>query len=374
VTVVVASVQTGPREAAAAPIGDNAPVERQERELATVVGELARAAGRTLDPATILERTMAVLDPILGASSASVWLDDERVPRRVASRPAPGAEPGDDIDAGGVVIALEGVDRTLGRLVVTPADGRDLTAAERGLLEIAASQVAGALERTRLFSEVMELERLKSDFVARVSHELRTPITIINGFLETLLAHGDDLAADQREHMLHRSHMASSRLARLIEELLILSRIDAGVLTPAAAVVDIASLLDEVRRSAQEPDQVLIAAPEDGRCTTDADLLGRALGLLVDNAIKYGGIAEVRAVHVDGSWAFEVRDRGAGFPSDVRSNAFEMFTRSSDTTSVPGLGVGLPIARTLVEVLDGSIRIDTPADGIGAVVRVQIPG
>src|SRR3546814_6878516 len=86
----------------------------------------------------------------------------------------------------------------------------------------------------------MELERLKSDFINRVSHELRTPITIVNGFLDTLLAHGDDLRAEQRSHMLERAQLASARLGRLIEELLILSRIDAGVLIPTITTVDLA--------------------------------------------------------------------------------------------------------------------------------------
>lgn len=349
-------------------------MEREQRELSELVGELAQAAGRTLDPATILQRTMSVLAPVIGEAKASIWVDEGRAWRRVGSTGTDPDEPhGEEPAPLDVVVPLEGVDRTLGRMVVTPSPERVLDAADRGLLEIAGSQIAGALERTRLFGEVMELERLKSDFIARVSHELRTPITIINGFLETLLSHGDDLPREQRQHMLERSQLASSRLSRLIEELLVLSRIDAGVLTPAASSVSVADLVEGVRWAAQEPDQVLVVTPEGGRIVTDPDLLSRALGLLIDNAIKYGGIAEVRARRVDDGWVFEVRDRGAGFPSDVRSTAFEMFTRSSASTNVPGLGVGLPIARTIVEVLDGTIEIDQPTDGTGAVVRIELP-
>src|SRR3546814_1798557 len=92
------------------------------------------------------------------------------------------------------------------------------------------------------------------------------------------------------------------------------------------------------------------------------------------NAIKYGGIAAVEATQHDGGWTFVVRDSGAGFPVDVEATAFEMFTRSSNQTAVPGLGVGLPIARTLVEVLDGTIQIDATVDGGGALVRIEVPG
>jgi signal transduction histidine kinase len=132
-----------------------------------------------------------------------------------------------------------------------------------------------------------------------------------------------------------------------------------------------------VRDAATESEQVLLHAPDGATLTTDPVLLARALGLVVDNAIKYGGTAEVTAIGpTDGGdlWTFEVRDRGAGFAEDVRDTAFEMFTRSQGTTAIPGLGVGLPIARTLVEVLDGDIAIDSTHSGTGALVRITLPG
>jgi signal transduction histidine kinase len=177
--------------------------------------------------------------------------------------------------------------------------------------------------------------------------------------------------------MLERSHLASSRLSRLIEELLILSRLDAGVLTPEPGLVVVGAVLQDVRESATEPEQVLVDAPSGATLTTDPVLLARALGLVVDNAIKYGGTAEVTATApagLEGLWTFEVRDRGGGFAEDVRDTAFEMFTRSQGTTAIPGLGVGLPIARTLVEVLDGVIAIDHSHTGTGALVRITLPG
>ena len=174
--------------------------------------------------------------------------------------------------------------------------------------------------------------------------------------------------------MLERSHLAASRLSRLIEELLIMSRLDAGVLTPEPTRVPVQRILDDVRESAAEPEQVLLEAPDGATLTADPVLLARALGLVVDNAIKYGGTAEVTAEQTGTGWAFEVRDRGAGFAEDVRETAFEMFTRSQGTTAIPGLGVGLPIARTLVEVLDGDIAIDHAHAGAGALVRITLPG
>ena len=335
-------------------------------DLAVAVAAISRAVSTALDPASILARTITALGPTVEVTSASLWLGDGDGLERVAAFPH-------DLDPDHVAqhhIALDGSDRSIGHLAVSPAPDATFTTADLALLDIAGSQVASAVERARLFQEVMELERLKSDFIARVSHELRTPITIINGFLETLLAH-QDLEVDQRQHMLERSQLAAHRLSALIEELLLLSRLDAGVLTPHPAAVALAHLLAEVRATSVEPEQVLVATTE-AEVQTDPALLIRALGLVVDNAVKYGGTAELSVTQTADGVAIEVLDRGAGFPDDIRSTAFEMFTRSASAT-VPGLGVGLPIARTLVEVLDGSIAIDDDHPGSGALVRIVLP-
>lgn len=344
-----------------------------------MVAALSRAAGTALDPSSILSRTMAVLEPAIDLGGVSLWRPVRGGMELVATHPTAQRELGSqDFDAeaaleGTLSLSLEGGGHTLGRILVHSASGAPFTTTDQALLDIAASQIAGALERAQLFAEVMELERLKTDFIARVSHELRTPITIINGFLETLIVHDERLEAEQRLHMLERSRAASARLSDLIEELLILSRIEGGVLTPQPAALVVAEVLAAVRSMSAEPDQVLITGPIDQRIVADPALLTRALALLVDNAVKYGGVAELTARTEGGRCLVEVRDRGSGFPDDVRTTAFEMFTRSQTNSSVPGLGVGLAIARTLVEVLDGTITIDEGHLGPGALVRVSLP-
>ncbi len=355
-----------------------ADVSRAVEDIAIVVADLAKVAGNALDPSSILSQTMSVLEPVVDLSSASLWGPGTREVELLAAHPREG-----DTDAlnsnlettasGAVTLPLTNRDHSLGTLVVRPAEGTTFSSADEALLTIAASQIAGALERSQLYAEIMELERLKSDFIARVSHELRTPITIISGFLETLIAHDRDLDTDQRVHMLERSRSASSRLGDLIEELLILSRIEGGVLTPQPEDLHANAILEGVRLAASEPEQVFVASTEDHRLISDRALLTRALGLVVDNAVKYGSVAELSA-HTEGPWwVVEVRDRGPGFPDDVRDTAFEMFTRSQANTSVPGLGVGLAIARTLVEILNGTIAIDLNHTGPGALVRISIP-
>lgn len=346
--------------------------------VAQVMASLARAVGTALDPSSILARTVAALDPVLPLGRVSLWRATRNGMELVACHPPLTAGELLDLDreedAPGAVTLPVGTRGTpLGRLVALSATGERPDDDDRAILDLAASQVAGALERTELFNEVMELERLKSDFIARVSHELRTPITIISGFLETLIAHDAELDPEQRMHMLERSRVASSRLGHLIEELLILSRLEGGVLTPQPEPLVMIDVLDAVRAAAVEPDQVLVTGPLDHSVVTDRALLVRAVGLLVDNAIKFGGVAELSTRVEDGRWLVEVRDRGPGFARDIRSTAFEMFARSQTVAAVPGLGVGLAIARTLVEVLDGVVTIEDAAPGPGAIARISLP-
>jgi len=236
------------------------------------------------------------------------------------------------------------------------------------LLEGLAAQVAGVIESARRFALVMELERLKGDFISRVSHELRTPITIIDGFVMTMLDHGDLLDVDARRDMLRRCRNASARLARLIEELITLARLETGVIQSQPAPTKMRKLLDDVALAATDPAAVRIEAPDDLVLTIDPELTRRALGFLVDNAAKYGNEAMV-IITDDG--VIEVLDRGPGIANDVKESVFELFTRGRATTDIPGLGLGLPMARTLVAAMGGDMTIaDRP--GGGTVVRIVL--
>jgi signal transduction histidine kinase len=236
------------------------------------------------------------------------------------------------------------------------------------LLEGLAAQVAGVIESARRFALVMELERLKSDFISRVSHELRTPITIIDGFVMTMLDHGDHLDAEARRDMLTRCRTASARLNRLIEELITLARLETGVIQAQPSPTKMKKLLDDIALSATDPTRVRVEAPDDLVLTLDPELTRRALGLLVDNAVKYGNEA---IVVIDSGGAIEVLDSGPGIADDVKESLLELFTRGRSTTDIPGLGLGLPMARTLVAAMGGEMSIaDRP--GGGTVVRILL--
>jgi signal transduction histidine kinase len=288
--------------------------------------------------------------------------DDERV--SIALRSA-----GSNLDTRSyLAVPLVCLGEVIGALQIdsTAVDAFDLDDAT--LLEGLAAQVAGVIESARRYSLVMELERLKSDFISRVSHELRTPITIIDGFVMTMLDHGERLDADARHDMLARCRTASARLSRLIEELITLARLETGVIQSQPAPTKMRKLANDVALAATDPSAVRVDVPDDLTLDIDPELTQRALGFLVDNAAKYGQEATV-VITADG--VIEILDRGPGIAADVKESIFELFTRGRATTDIPGLGLGLPMARTLVAAMGGEMTIaDRP--GGGTVVRITL--
>lgn len=237
----------------------------------------------------------------------------------------------------------------------------------RVLLEGLATQVAGAIESARRYEMITQLEVLKSDFISRVSHELRTPITIMSGFVSTLLSNHDRLDSDTRRRMLERVDVATARLSGLIDQLLMLSRLEAGVVAAHMEAVDAAGILDEVRRQSELPDAVDITCTEGLLLTTDPGLLIRALGFLVDNALKYAGACRIDA----SERLIEITDRGPGIPTEQRKHVFEQFTRANQDTTVAGMGIGLPMARTLLSAAGADLTMEEPDDGVGTRLVVR---
>jgi K+-sensing histidine kinase KdpD len=235
------------------------------------------------------------------------------------------------------------------------------------LLQGLAAQVAAVIESARRYSLVMELERLKNDFISRVSHELRTPITIIDGFVMTMLDHGNKLDEEARRDMLTRCRTASARLSRLIEELITLARIETGVIQAQPADTKVKKLLDDVALSTKA-ERVTVQADDELVLRFDPELMRRALGFVIDNAVKYGERATVIA-RPDNS--IEVIDDGPGIAADVKDSIFELFTRGRSTTDIPGLGLGLPMARTLVLAMGGEMTIADRDEG-GTIVRITL--
>jgi K+-sensing histidine kinase KdpD len=300
------------------------------------------------------------------ASGQAVWSGDIHTDNRVSASSR--SVDGNLETHSYLAVPLVCLGETIGVLQIDSKEKDAFDDDDVTLLEGLAAQVAGVIESARRFAMVMELERLKSDFISRVSHELRTPITIIDGFVLTMLDHGDNLDADTRRDMLKRCRTASARLSRLIEELITLARLETGVIQAQAADTKMKKLVDDVARAASDPSAVRTEVPDDLVMSLDPELTRRALGFLVDNAVKYGNEASIVITDDD---AIEVLDNGPGIPADVKESIFELFTRGRATTDIPGLGLGLPMARTLVAAMGGEMTIaDRP--GGGTVVRIYL--
>ena len=226
-----------------------------------------------------------------------------------------------------------------------------------------------------------QTDELKADFVASVSHELRTPLTPIKGFLMTLLREDRDFAQDRRREYYKLMLMQSQRLERLIEDLLEVTRLEAGAGLVDATAIDAVDLVRQVvdRFTSEDPDRTVhVVAPDHAvYCRGDWMRVDQVLGNLLSNALRYAPPhepVEVRLVPQGREVVFEVRDWGPGIPIDEQSRIFERFHRVGHymTREPGGAGLGLYLAKRLVEAMGGRIWVSSRL-GHGSVFSFALP-
>ena len=228
---------------------------------------------------------------------------------------------------------------------------------------------------------LVELDRMKDDFVASVSHELRTPLTSINGYLDLMLEDDEDFPATQRQYLgvVRRN---SERLLRLVGDLLFVAQVDAGRISLEMTAVDLTGLVADavegVRPVAEEKHLELVADVEPIEIPqADALRLGQVLDNVLSNAVKFTpaeGSVSVRAF-LDGPHAVvEVEDTGMGIAPEDQARLFDRFFRTAAAghMAIPGTGLGLAIAKAIVEGHDGTISLASEP-GQGTTVRLELP-
>lgn len=269
-----------------------------------------------------------------------------------------------------LVVPLMVLGECIGLLQVDSNEVDAFDSEDIAVLEGLAAQVAGAIESARRYERMLELERLKDDFIDRVSHELRTPLTIMIGFTDTLLAQDDSLPPEVRHDALERIKAAINRLRGLLDEILYVSSLNAGTATIHREDVKVVDVADEVRQLSSEPALVSVDVADDVRVEADPLLLRHILTQLVDNAIKYGGDATISAGPDPATreLVVSVRDHGPGIPEDRRRLIFERFWRGQHP--VAGMGLGLAIVRQLSASIGATVDIVDPVGG-GAQVNVR---
>ena len=249
-------------------------------------------------------------------------------------------------------------ERVLGVLHVGTLQPREFTQDDIELLQLVAARVAVALERTLIHEELVKLDELKREFIATAAHEVRTPASIIFGVAKTLSDRGDTLDEKTRKSLFNAFYEASERLARLTDDLLDFTRLDAR-----AMELDLEQLsLEPVIRTAtnglslRPDDEIRVVVPSD--LTVMADR--RAVELIVSNLVRNGLVHGVPPVLVtasreNGVTRICVADQGNGVAEEFRSQLFEPFSRAQDAAARPGAGLGLAIAQSYARQLGGRV-------------------
>jgi signal transduction histidine kinase len=253
---------------------------------------------------------------------------------------------------------------------------------ELALLRALGSVTGLALDRVRLYQTEhesrLQLERaneVKANFIALAAHELRTPMTTIHGFVTTLHHLGDRLDEAQREAVRNALIQQTERMARLVEQLLDLSRLDADAIDIVPERVDVRAHVQEIVRTvAADPDAVELVVPEDAVALVDRNVIERVVGNLITNAFRYGQPPViVSAERTDRHLRISVEDRGRGVPPEFVPDLFERFSRSDGSrASASGTGLGLAIARSYARAHGGDLLYED-AEPTGARFRLVLP-
>jgi two-component system sensor histidine kinase KdpD len=261
--------------------------------------------------------------------------------------------------------------------LVRSPEAPPFTTADDRLLSAVASQLAIAVERTRLREEAAEAEilrrtdELKTALLNTVSHDLRTPLSSIIASAGSLLQQDVQWTEDERRDFARAIEEEAERLNRLVGNLLDLSRIQAGSLVPARGWYDLGALVDDVvgrLHSVTSKHQVIMAVQDElPPVFLDYIEIDQVLTNLIENAAKYtpaGSEIAIRATRENDVVRVEVADRGPGIPPEALPRLFEPFYRvQGEGRMVRGTGLGLAVAKGLVEAHGGHIRAENRKEG-----------
>ncbi len=235
----------------------------------------------------------------------------------------------------------------------------------------------------RRSAERERVERMQHAFVATVSHELRTPLTAIGGSLALVAGGSAGVLPDKARKLIDIAHRNSERLVRLVDDILDIERLEAGLVELDLTTVDLRRLTEQsleinqpyAARTAANLE--LMPGPDRPQVRADGDRLHQVLTNLIGNAVKYappGSLVLLAVRQTDGRARVEVTDQGPGIAAEFRHRLFQRFSRASDegTRRASGSGLGLYIARTIIERQGGRIGVES-VPGHGATFWFELP-
>jgi len=258
--------------------------------------------------------------------------------------------------------------------------GRTLSSSERRVLAAFAAHVGSAVERAQLAEAAAEIEpvkaadRLRTALLRAVGHDLRTPLAAGWAAVTSLRGRDVEFSDEDRDELLATADESMAKLNRLLENLLDLSRLEAGVLPLNLRATSLEEVLPMAL--ADVPDVDLRDVESIPPVLVDPPLLERVIANLAGNAARHtpaGRRVMVTASALGGRVELRVVDRGPGLPTTGRERLFEPFQRLGDTDNTTGLGLGLALARGLTEAMNGTLTPeDTPGGGLTMVVSLPL--
>ncbi|TMB87553.1 MAG: response regulator [Chloroflexi bacterium] len=303
-----------------------------------------------------------------------------------------------------LVMPLESPQRLVGALTLARREVQPFTNIEQALMQIISSQAAISIDNARLYAaqqrqvteiaaqkreleianaQIAEISRLKSEFLANMSHELRTPLNAILGFSEILKDNLVELTVEQKQECLQNIHTSGKHLLELVNDVLDLSKIEAGRMElsyDSFGVFDAVREVHNVIRSLSERRDIDLSiniTPTELEVRADKSKFKQVLYNLLSNAIKFtaqGGRVWVAGRADDGELIIDVGDTGVGIPPEHHLRIFDEFYQldSATTRQVEGTGLGLSLTRRLVDLHSGRISLESEP-GKGSVFTFRIP-
>ncbi|MDT9690371.1 sensor histidine kinase KdpD [Streptomyces sp. P9(2023)] len=266
------------------------------------------------------------------------------------------------------------VDMPVGEHLALALTGRVLPAEDRRVLGAFAAQAAVALDRQRLVGEAEQARKLaegnkiRTSLLAAVSHDLRTPLAGIKAAVSSLRADDVDWSEEDRAELLAGIEDGADRLDHLVGNLLDMSRLQTGTVTPLIRPIDLDEVVPMALGGVPDGSAELDIPETLPMVSVDKGLLERVVANIVENAVKYspdGMPVNVSASALGDRVELRVVDRGPGVPDETKERIFEPFQRYGDAPRGSGVGLGLAVARGFVEAMGGTITAeDTPGGGL----------